>query len=214
MTERITVLQVYLALGIIWLFHISALIGITLGNVDWFVEKTPLNLSICLVLFLWVYPIRSTQKIKAFIIFFFGGMLAEWVGVHYGVLFGSYEYGSNFGPKIDGVPFLIGAYWALLTFITASISDYFTKSTGAKIIIGAALMTLLDYFMEYHAPRFDFWEFEGGSAPVSNYITWFVLALLFQGILRYFEIKGNRFFSLNLYGAQLIFFVYLYFLEV
>ncbi len=206
--------RVYMALGIIWLFHISALIGITLGHVDWFIEKTPFNLCLCLVLFLWVYPIRSTNHIVAFLIFFVGGMLAEWIGVKYGMLFGTYKYGSNFGPKIDGVPYLIGTYWALLTFITASISDYFTKSKKTKIVIAAALMTLLDYFMEHSAPRFDFWEFEAGMATIKNYMTWFLLALLFQGVLRYLKVSGHRFFSLNLYAAQFVFFVYLYFLEV
>ncbi|KKN15714.1 hypothetical protein LCGC14_0983200 [marine sediment metagenome] len=206
--------QVYIALGIIWLFHISALIGITLGYVDWFIEKTPLNLCICLVLFLWVYPIRSIRHVAAFLLFFIGGMLAEWIGVHYGILFGSYEYGANFGLKIDGVPYLIGAYWALLPFITASVSDYFAKSRIAKIFIAATLMTLLDYFMEFNAHRFDFWEFEGGIASMQNYITWFILALLFQGILHYMKLIGNRLFSLNLYVAQFVFFVYLYFLEI
>lgn len=213
MSKNRTLKRVYAAIGIIWLFHISALIGITLGYVDWFIEKTPLNLCICLVLFLWVYPIRGTKHIAAFLIFFSGGMLAEWVGIKYGLLFGTYEYGANFGPKIDGVPYLIGTYWALLTFITASISDYITKSVVAKVVIAAVLMTFLDYFMEYSASRFDFWTFEGGVAPIENYVTWFVLALIFQSILRYLKTLGNRFFSLNLYAAQLIFFAYLFFLK-
>ncbi|MGB6151055.1 MAG: carotenoid biosynthesis protein [Pricia sp.] len=214
MTKDITVKQIYIAAGIIWLFHISALIGITLGYVDWFIEKTPLNLCICLILFIWVYPIRTTKHLLAFLIFFSGGMLAEWIGVKYGLLFGTYEYGGNFGPKVDGVPYLIGAYWALLTFITASISEFIAKSVAVKIVIAATLMTFLDYFMEHSATRFDFWEFKGGLAPIENYITWFVLALLFQGILRYLKTSGNRFFALHLYAAQLIFFVYLYFLKV
>lgn len=213
MSSENSLKRVYISVGLIWLFHLSALIGITLGYVEWFIEKTPLNLCICFVLFLWVYPVRSTKHILAFLIFFFGGMFAEWLGVTYGILFGAYEYGTNFGLKIDGVPYLIGVYWALLTFITASISDYLTKSIPAKIIVAATLMTLLDYFMEHSAPRFDFWEFEGGPAPIQNYVTWFVLAVLFQSILRYLKAVGNRFFSLNLYAAQLVFFVYLYLLK-
>ncbi len=206
--------KVYIATGIVWLFHISALIGITLGHVDWFMEKTPLNLGLCLILFLFVYPIRTMKQTTGFLIFFSGGMFAEWLGVKYGLLFGTYEYGNNFGPKLDGVPYLIGTYWALLTFATASIVDYISKSVIVKIVVAALLMTLLDFFMEHSAPRFDFWRFEGDLAPLQNYITWFVLALLFQGILRYLKTTGDRFFSLNLYLAQLIFFVYFYFLEV
>lgn len=207
-------IKVYIATGIVWLFHISALIGITLGHVDWFIEKTPLNLGVSLILFLVIYPIGTTKHVVAFLIFFFGGMFAEWLGITYGILFGTYAYGGNFGPKLDGVPYLIGAYWALLTFITASIVDYLKVSVMSKIFIAAVLMTLLDYFMEYNATRFDFWRFDDGLANVQNYVTWLVLAILFQGVLRYLRTTGNRFFSLNLYLAQLIFFVYFYFLKV
>ena len=214
MNENNSVKRVYLAVGIIWLFHISALFGISLGHVNWFIEKTPLNLCMSLFLFILIYPIRSVKHLVAFLIFFLGGMFAEWLGVTYGVLFGDYEYGANFGPKLDGVPILIGAYWALLTFITASISEYATKGIMTRIMIASLLMVFLDYFMEQSASSLDFWTFEGGIATISNYITWLILAVIFQGILRYLKVCGNRFFSLNLYAAQLVFFIYLFCLKV
>mgnify|MGYP000253118936 CR=1 FL=1 len=200
--------KVYIAVGIIWLFHISALIGTNFAGIDWFIEKTPLNLSLCLILFIMAYPIDRFVPILLFFILFLGGMFAEWLGVKYGILFGTYTYGNNFGFKIDGVPLLIGTYWAILTFATKSISEYVKISSRLKIILAAVLMVLLDYFMEQNAPRFDFWAFEGNSAPLKNYITWFFLAILFQILLRFYDVKGNRFFCLNLYMAQLAFFIY------
>lgn len=143
-------------------------------------------------------------------LFCIGGMLAEWIGVHYGVLFGNYAYGSNFGPKLDGVPFLIGINWALLTFITASIATYLVTNKIAQIILAASLMVLLDFFMEHSAPRFDFWSFEGAIVPLKNYVTWFVVAVLFQTIIQFKKIKGDLTFSINLYVAQLVFFVYFF----
>lgn len=198
------------AIFLVWLFHISALIGTGLGHRDWFIEKTPLNLSLCLLLFVLTYPIRQIKQVGVFLIFFTGGMLAEWIGVHYGLLFGTYEYGGNFGPKLDGVPLLIGSNWAILTFITASICDYLNLKNSLKVVLAALLMVFLDFFMEHIAPTFDFWTFEGG-APLKNYVTWFALALLFQFILRRFKISGNRSFSLQLYLAQLAFFLYFFF---
>lgn len=202
--------RVPIAIFIVWLFHVSALIGITMGHIDWFIKKTPLNLSLCLLLFILTYPLHQIKHGIAFFIFFISGMLAEWIGVHYGLLFGDYEYGNNFGPKLDSIPLLIGTYWALLTFITASISDYLNIKNTFKILIGAFLMVLLDFFMEHSAPTFDFWTFEGG-APLNNYITWFIIALLFQLLLRSFKISGNKSFSLQLYLAQLVFFAYFFF---
>ncbi len=211
MPEVILKFKVQIAIAIVWLFHITALIGIQLGHLDWFIEKTPLNLSLCLFLFLLVYPINQMNKIIAFGIFFIAGMFVEWLGVNFGLLFGTYEYGSNFGPKLDGVPLLIGCYWALLTFITASILDYTKLKQWPKLIFGASLMVIIDFFMEYSAPTFDFWIFAGNVAPLQNYITWFVIAILFHGVLRLLKIKGNQIFSLNVYLAQLLFFMFFYF---
>ena len=39
------------------------------------------------------------------------GMLVEWIGVHTGYLFGSYDYGTVLGPKLLGVPLIIGINW-------------------------------------------------------------------------------------------------------
>lgn len=211
MYKHLMTYKAHLAAGIIWLFHISALIGISLGHLDWFISKTPLNLMVCLLLFLAVYPLDNARKITAFIIFFSGGMFAEWLGVNYGILFGDYLYGANFGPKWDGVPLLIGAYWALLTFITAAMMDYLKLNPWIKALLAAVLMVTLDFFMEHSAPQFDFWTFEGGLAPLENYITWFLLALLFQGVLRWMDLTGNKIISLHLYFAQLLFFLFFYF---
>ena len=211
MQNKIIEYKVQISIGIVWLFHLSALIGMQLGYEDWFIQKTPLNLYISLLLFLVIYPVNSVMKVTAFVIFFSGGMFAEWLGVQYGLLFGTYEYGSNLGPKLGGVPYLIGTYWALLTFITAGISDYLKINSIIKIIIAAGLMVLLDFFMENSAPIFDFWTFEGGIAPLKNYSTWFIVAFIFQIVLRIFKLTGSLPFSLNLYLAQLLFFAFFYF---
>ncbi|MDP5060310.1 MAG: carotenoid biosynthesis protein, partial [Maribacter sp.] len=195
----------------IWLFHISAIIGITFGYLDWFIKKTPINLGLSFLLFLLIYPINNLKKTGALLLFFIGGMFAEWLGVNYQILFGEYKYGSNFGPKLDGVPYLIGAYWALLTFITASILDFTKLPYRIKIIGAAGLMVLLDFLMEKSAPIFDFWEFTGGMPTFENYWTWFLLGIIFQAVVKILNIKGNRTLSLNLYLAQFIFFLYFYF---
>jgi len=199
-----------IAISIIWVFHIAAIIGVSLGYQDWFITKTPLNLSLSLFLFLWAFPIDDIKKIMAFIFFFIGGFFAEWLGVNYGILFGDYAYGANFGIKIGGVPLLIGAYWALLTFVTGNMISHFTKRGWIQIIGGATLMVLLDYFMEQLAPVFDYWTFAGNEAPLENYITWFSIALLFQLVLFLSGIKGDKKLSFHYYGVQLLFFVFFY----
>ncbi|AWX45534.1 hypothetical protein HME9304_02554 [Flagellimonas maritima] len=201
--------KIWIAIGVIWLFHISGIIGIALGSQDWFLTKTPLNLVICLLLFVLLYPINTTKKMFVFAFFFFLGMFSEWLGVNYSLLFGNYEYGKNFGPKWDGVPILIGCFWALLAFVTATMTQPLKLPIAIKLVISALLMVFLDFLMEQNAPNFDFWYFEG-QVPIKNYITWFVIGFFMHFIIWKLKIKGNIILSYHLYFAQLIFFVFFY----
>ncbi len=205
----------YAAIGIfiIWLFHLSGILGIYFGDSQWFIDKSPLNLFISLLLFLWLFPIR---RFKAFFLLFLFcgiGLFAEWLGVHYGLLFGTYEYGENLGVKLDGVPYLIGFYWALLTFITSAISEKTGLPGWTQPLLGAGLMVLLDIFMEKSAPAFGFWQFDG-EVPLDNYLAWFGIGLLLQLILYFSKVKGNFKISLHLYLAQLLFFLFFYFFSI
>lgn len=202
--------KVILGSFIVWLFHISAIIGISIGYQNWFIEKTPLNLVIVTVCFFWVFPIKSKRNLLLFLLFCFLGIFAEWLGVTYGLIFGSYSYGANFGPKILGVPWLIGVKWAMLTFVCSIIANQYVKNKWIASMFAALLMLLLDFFMEKSAPIFDFWEFKGGVAPLQNYIGWFGIALLFQFILNQKKPEGNIIFSYCVYFAQLLFFIYFF----
>ena len=198
-------IQPYSAIFLIWLFHISGIIGISMGHQQWFIEKTPLNLLACIALFVLIFPMNTIKKWMIFGLFFCVSIFAEWLGANHSLLFGSYDYGNNLGTKIDGVPLFIGVNWALLTFITAVIAKKMHQNFWIKSLIGASLMVLLDIFMEQLAPQFDFWSF-GDHVPLENYITWFVLAFIFQLIYNKAEIKGNYAISFNLFSAQVVFF--------
>ncbi|NER09117.1 putative membrane protein [Muriicola jejuensis] len=198
------------AIWVVWIFHISALIGISMGFETWFVSKTPINLLISSFLLFLVFPVDTAKKGILFAALWFFGMLAEWLGVSYGILFGSYSYGDNLGPKWNGVPFLIGINWALLSFITARIAQYISSNGIIQVIFAAFLMLVLDWFMEQSAPRFDFWEFDQGIVPLSNYVCWLGLALIFQLAIQRMKITGDLRFSAHLYAAQLVFFLFFY----
>jgi uncharacterized membrane protein len=195
---------------LIWLFHLSAMVGISIGFFDFFIPKTFLNLSIAFLLLLWIFPINSIKKISATLLFFSVGMLVEYLGVNYGLLFGTYEYGANLGLKFKGVPWLIGVNWAILVLITGAIANRLKVNRFWKVIIGASLMILLDLPMEVAAPIFDFWEFAGGVAPLQNFIAWFLIAAVLHVVFQVLKITGNFKFSLHLYICQFIFFTYFY----
>lgn len=210
--DQILIKKEHYAIGILWLFQISAIIGILLGFQDWFIEKTPLNLIIQVGLLVWVFTVKELKKISVFILFFSLGMTAEIIGVATGFPFGEYSYGENMGIKLMGVPLLIGCNWAVLVFCGAAIANRFFTSIWVKSVFGGLLMVLLDLPMEVVAPIFDFWEFVG-QPPLENYFSWFLIGAILHLFFHLFKLKGNFAFSLHLYLAQFVFFATLaYFL--
>lgn len=203
-------LLAYLPIGLIWLFHISGLLGIFFGDSQWFLAKTPLNLLICFLLLLVVWPLKSLRHGLIVYAFFMAGIFAEWVGVHYGFPFGDYYYGENLGLKIAEVPYMIGINWAMLVVITGSIASHISKNTLTRILLGASLMVFLDFFIEPSSARLDFWYWKNDHIPLSNYLGWFAIASLLHWLFQSTIKKVNITFSLNLYIAQLIFFIALY----
>lgn len=193
---------------IIWLFHLSGLLGLLYIDKNLFASLTPLNLFISTTL-LFVNQTNAT-KMKFFIVFtiFFVGMIAEILGVQYGLIFGNYDYGNNLGLKLLGVPILIGFNWVVLTVICGSISSkIFKKSKILSVIFGITLMLLIDITLEPIAPVLDYWEFSGSKAPLQNYIGWGITSLVTQTLYQYFYKTKEFIFSVNLFIAQFLFFL-------
>ena len=193
---------------IIWLFHLSGLLGLLYIDKNLFASLTPLNLFISTTL-LFVNQTNAT-RMKFFIVFaiFFVGMIAEILGVQYGLIFGNYQYGNNLGLKLLGVPILIGFNWVVLTVICGSISSkIFKKSKVLSIILAITLMLLIDITLEPIAPVLDYWEFSGSKAPLQNYIGWGITSLITQTLYQYFYKTKEFIFSINLFIAQFLFFL-------
>jgi bisanhydrobacterioruberin hydratase len=204
--QRINKHKLPVSIFLVWLFHVSAVVGIFLGHADWFLPLTPLNLLLCFGLLLWNIPNLNKQDMFLLLVPFSFGMLAEWLGVNFGLIFGEYAYGNNLGPKIWGVPWMIGINWAILVFLTTSIAQKISKNLFVSSIIGAVIMVLLDLIIEQVAPQFDFWEFNNNIVPLQNYVGWFVVAFLAHLIYQKFFSKHQFTFSLWTLLAFVVFF--------
>jgi putative membrane protein len=191
---------------IIWLFAISGIIGVSSGAQDWFLSLTPLNLLLSLAMVLWHIKAYNYKVIIGLAIPFFLGFIAEALGVNFGLIFGTYTYGENLGYKVFGVPLMICVNWTLLTAATADVAKYISKNSVISALIGAALMTGLDFILEVSAPRFDFWEFEDGVVPIQNYIGWFVTAFIAHLGYQSFNVKTNSVISWHVLISIIIFF--------
>ena len=196
---------------IIWLFHLSGMIGISFGDKDFFLAFTPINLFISFVLLFFNQKQIEAVELKSVLLIFFIGMVSEILGVQYGLIFGDYVYLDNLGIKILGVPLLIGVNWIILTFITGSLSSYFFNNKYISVLVGAIIMILLDLLMEPVAPLLGFWIFDLPEAPLQNYIGWFVIALITQMIYQFNINKKELTFSTHLLIVNAIFFAFLNF---
>ena len=124
-----------ISIALIWLFHVSGILGIIYVNSNWFISFTPLNLTLNFILLL--INCKGNKRVTTIILLgFFIGMITEILGVQYGWIFGDYQYGSQLGTKLMGVPLLIGVNWAILTVITGAIAQQFYLNKFMRVLIG------------------------------------------------------------------------------
>jgi putative membrane protein len=107
----------------------------------------------------------------------------EVIGVHSGIIFGEYSYGSALGLKLLRVPLVIGLYWVIVVLGAMTIARLLCK----RIVRGyslccaslAGLLTaIFDIPLEIVAVNLDYWQWTASAAPLQNYIAWFVVAFL------------------------------------
>ena len=197
-----------ISIFIIWLVHISGFLGMVFYDLDFFAGFTSINLSLMSIIVFANIKLTNKNQIFSLLLIFLVGMLSEFIGVNYGLIFGEYTYGNNLGFKLFGVPLLIGLNWVILTVICANIASILIKNNSIllMIILGTTLMLIMDFVMEPIAPKLDLWKFKNLVVPTSNYIGWLIISILTQTIYN-IQFKDKEFkISLNLYTAIFIFF--------
>lgn len=193
-------------IGILWLFTISGILGILSSFSAWFLALTPLNLSVNFLIVIFSLTDQSYKVIQAISIPLILGFITEVLGVNFDLIYGSYAYGDNLGPKLLGVPFIICINWCLLTMVTADVAKRVVQNKSLRILIGGFFMMFLDVLIEISAPRFDFWEFKDGIVPLQNYIAWLVVACLAHCWYQSFKIKTNSKISFHVLVCMFVFF--------
>ncbi len=91
------------------------------------------------------------------------------------------------------VPLIIGVNWAVLVFSAAAILNKLQINHWLKAALGATIMVAYDFLLEPVAMRFDFWDWQGGTIPLQNYLAWWITAFLMSlGVLRYVSSLKNK----------------------
>lgn len=195
--------------GLIFLIiiHFFGAIGLVSPLREYFIIFTPLTLIIsAIILFSQRFLIN-----RNFIIFcafcFIGGYAAEFLGVNYGIIFGNYSYGPVLGYSVKGVPLIIGLNWLIIIYSVGVITTMVRIPVWAKVVLGAAMTTLLDLVIEPVATEYNFWTWENNIIPFSNYIGWFVISLIMLSCFHLLKIKATSKVPAYFYKIQLLFFL-------
>jgi len=164
------------SLGVLIVFYGVGLWGLTGKDTDNFASLTPLNLLLTSALLI---ANLSDYKLRYFLfpaIAWLTGFVVEAVGVHTQLIFGSYHYGDNLGPKVFEVPLMIGVNWALLVYTACGMVRKVRAGIPGKAFIAALMMTGLDVLIEPVAMKVGFWDWTDGVVPFKNYVAWFVVS--------------------------------------
>lgn len=198
--------------GIILILHTVGLIFILSPWKEIILPLSWVNLGIAGFLILANHKDNSkTIFIIWAAIAFLTGMVTEAIGTNTGLLFGTYAYEVNLGPKVFAVPLIIGVNWTYLIICSASIAILFSKNKLAQTIIASLLMVLMDFLIEPVAIDLAYWHWYGAEIPLFNYITWFLVALPLSALYIYWPIEKQNKLAVHLYITQFVFFAFLNF---
>jgi putative membrane protein len=169
------------AVIIIVVFHIVGALGLhLLATKPLFLQLVPYHLMVMAVVVIAAHRRPGKNFLQFISLVAVSGLVVEWIGIHTGLLFGNYVYGTTLGPKVSGVPLIMGVNWFLLIYSTSVFMQRSKiRNARARIVAGAVVLTLLDVLIEPSALKLNYWTWLGSEIPDLNYICWFLFSALF-----------------------------------
>jgi len=191
------------------LFYVVGITGFIVPQThSFFKTLTPFALLISAAFLAWFH--RPAINLKTAIVFaaiFIVSFFTEMVGVETGLVFGDYSYDGGLGPKIFDTPLMIGLNWLMLIYCTKIFADKISENQITKLFFGSFLMVVYDFVLEQAAPKLGMWSWDGGTVPVQNYTTWFLLAFLFHWLIRKAKVQFKNPLAIPVFLIQFLFFV-------
>ncbi len=116
-----------------------------------------------------------------------GGLLAETVGVHTGVPFGSYSYTGTLGPELLGVPVVVPLAWIMMSWPALLVGRALTAGRRAWVVVavGAWALASWDVFLDPQMVDAGHWVWTNptpalpgvADVPLTNYAGWLLVAV-------------------------------------
>lgn len=197
---------------ILSIVYVVGIVGMSIPSIQpIFQALTPLHLLFSLGVLLLFHQDWNRAFVGFAIAAFTIGFLSEVSGIHTGFPFGNYVYGPVLGLQLWEVPLMIGVNWFLLIYTSGELVRRFVANKIIASLAGAMVMTAIDYLIEPVAVMLDFWTWDGGIIPLSNYIGWVGVSFLIQLIYHYAPFKKDNSLATYLLIHLIIFFAVLNF---
>lgn len=196
--------------GFFVIFYLVGIAGMLLPfSFLLFVKLIPFALLLSSLALAFFHKNFNSKTLLVFISIYIFGFFVEVSGVNTGLIFGDYIYGESLGIKLFNTPLIIGINWLLLVYITASVLELSKLTMLLKVLFGTFLMLGYDLIIEQIAPILDMWTWQNEKVPVKNYVTWFLLALVFHSAIQVFKIKTKNKLAPVILVCQILFFLVL-----
>ncbi len=106
----------------------------------------------------------------------------EALGVHTGFPFGIFTYTDTLGLKVIGVSVVIPFVWLSVIASSDAVAGHFFQKFSVLLV--GLFAVFFDFFLEFAADALDYWHWDGGFPPSSNYMSWFVISVAAVALLR------------------------------
>jgi putative membrane protein len=121
-----------------------------------------------------------------------GGFAVEAVGVATCVPFGCYAYGTDLGPHIAGVIWLIPLAWTWMAWPAWLVAGYLCgRRRTLHVVVGGVGLASWDLFLDPQMVDEQYWIWAdpqpalplAPGVPIGNYLGWLLVALVMMAVL-------------------------------
>jgi uncharacterized membrane protein len=135
------------------------------------------------------------------------GFAVEALGVRTGVPFGSYAYSAVLGPRLFGVPPLVGLAWTMLAWPAALAARRLVTGFARRVLLGGWALATADLFLDPQLVAAGGWRWAAPSphlpgvptVPLTNYAAWLAVALLLSLVVQALAGDGDDRLPVALY---------------